>query len=705
MPRRCFTKEQQGVLHTKLPGFIDAQGRGRGKAYVRAIHAEFSKRWPEQEELFPGRRKINCGEELAVQALKEKREGRNSGKRGRLTGRAIQQLVRKHKNKRKRTLQSGEIYSQLYAEKVSAVYQERKTPNLSRGARLNLRRKIATELLEGESEEVKEEVEAEREKNKDGLHAEQDVDGDLDAATDDPKAAAQEYIDDLPAMLSSIIDEVGTLCPDWGFQLVAAGPMPKADNRFRVFDIYSGPKSLEGNTFSESHDGFSKSFCAPLCQKEEREKVLSALKYTITPEGSDSEDDNADQGGVSSFKSPSAPPTRRTRTPSFTGSENDKRTSPPRRAPPLLINPNAEDDDDEHSRPSSPRKSGQSGAKAAQKSRRTALDHFPISESDSSDSDFCQRDEAGPTNDDDNGTISSKRVDLGEGGEDKEDQDENQQGSDRDEDKDKDQPKSTSTKRPRRVAFEGESDSDAPNPVTSSDRHAKKRAAATAKRLETREKRRLEKEVEAAKKKEAEAAKKEVEETRQKKASADEARAKRVEAEKAAKVKTPKKKATTGGNVVEVVETNSAGTKALSGNGTKSKSKVPPQASPAPRDDQDDTVVNPPSRTNPARTNKTAASGSRRKAKPTSNDVPAPSPDASASAAVPVASIPLHRGDASPTPPPQPKRKSVASSKRPRDEPEAPSEETSGRAKRVRKAPTARDADVSFAPPPRVKRT
>ncbi|TFK60197.1 hypothetical protein BDN72DRAFT_541533 [Pluteus cervinus] len=66
-------------------------------------------------------------------------------------------------------------------------------------------------------------------------------------------------------MLSSIIDEVGKLCPDWGFQLVAAGPMPKADNKFHVFDIYSGPKSLEGNTFSEGHEGFSKSFCAPLC--------------------------------------------------------------------------------------------------------------------------------------------------------------------------------------------------------------------------------------------------------------------------------------------------------------------------------------------------------------------------------------------------------------------------------------------------------
>ncbi|TFK57883.1 hypothetical protein BDN72DRAFT_919356 [Pluteus cervinus] len=220
MPRRCFSKEQQDMLHTRIPGFIDAQGRGRGKAYARAIHAEFSKRWPEREELFPGRRKIKCSEEAAVQVLKEKKEGRNSGKRGRLTGRAIQQLVRKHHNKRKRALQSGEIYGQLYGEKISAVYQERKTPNLSRGERLNLRRKIASELLEGESEEVKQEVEAEREKKKDELHTEQDVDGDLDATVEDPKAAAQDYIDDLPAMLSSIIDEVGKLCPDWGFQLV-----------------------------------------------------------------------------------------------------------------------------------------------------------------------------------------------------------------------------------------------------------------------------------------------------------------------------------------------------------------------------------------------------------------------------------------------------------------------------------------------------
>ncbi|TFK60710.1 hypothetical protein BDN72DRAFT_501071 [Pluteus cervinus] len=199
MPRRCFSKEQQDMLHTKIAGFIDAQGRGRGKAFARAIHAEFSKRWPEREELFPGRRKITCKEDAAVQVLKEKKEGqiysymqRNSGKRGRLTGRAIQQLVRKHHNKRKRALQSGEIYGQLYPEKVSVVYQERKTPNLSRGERLNLRRKITSELLEGESEEVKQEVEAEREKKKDELHAEQDVDGDLDAAVEDPKAAAQE---------------------------------------------------------------------------------------------------------------------------------------------------------------------------------------------------------------------------------------------------------------------------------------------------------------------------------------------------------------------------------------------------------------------------------------------------------------------------------------------------------------------------------
>ncbi|TFK60234.1 hypothetical protein BDN72DRAFT_864529 [Pluteus cervinus] len=771
MPKRCFDKDQLAMLQTKVGGFLDAQSRGRGKAYARAVHSEFSKRWPEHEELFPGRRKIKAEDEAKVQLLREKKEGqilswlhRSSAPRGRLTGRAIQQLVRKHRNKRKRAYQPGEVYNQLYPAKVNAAYEEQKTPDLSKGQRLNLIRKIANELLENESEEVKEEVRAEREKKKNELHAEQEVDSDLEAAAENADSTTQEYIEDLPAIWGSLMEEVGKLCPDWGFQLVAAGPMPKADNKFHVFDIYSGPKSIEGYTLSETLEGFSGSFCAPLCtfvkecfgQKEAREKLLGELKYTITPDSEDSDADDlpssksrrriptSSHKDAKAFDGEVAPPPRRKNRqplPSFTDSEEDEivESSPRlRRPPPLLITPTSDEERDEVSPPVK-------ATPTSTKAKKHDLEKFPLAGADDSDFEHVLN-----------------TVEQSAGEPDKSDGEEEAGGRDisgtpLESDQDDEVAKSNSSpvkKRSRHVAFASESDEE--HPSKSSAFRAKGRATATAKRLETRQKNLEKKEAAAKAKREEEDRLKSKEEDRLRKIAADEATAKRAEIQKAKAKADAKKGAKTKGETV-VVEKEKSSTKAssLAGSTFAQGSEVEPIVSSPPKSTADNVA-----RQTNTKVGKVTASARSRgpKAKPTSDDPPSPSSGVSPSktnedapprrdgSPAPSSSpskakgrktaprkriqadskdtetpsgaspsktnedAPPPRRDGSPAPSPslsKAKGKITAPRKRLRADSTNDTETAVADvlpAKRARRAPAARDADVSFAPPPRVKR-
>ncbi|TFK58843.1 hypothetical protein BDN72DRAFT_906367 [Pluteus cervinus] len=181
MPRSWTTVEQKAWLETKIAGFADARTRGRSTAYAKAVHHAFAEVWPELDELFAHRtsqRPINLSpgdvEELRIYQRKRGVQilswlQRNSTQRGRLANRAVRVLLRNHGPRRRRTYQLGEVYNKLYPEKVNAVYQERKVDGLSRGQRLNLIKKISEELLEDETDEVKEEVEREQDKRRDEL--------------------------------------------------------------------------------------------------------------------------------------------------------------------------------------------------------------------------------------------------------------------------------------------------------------------------------------------------------------------------------------------------------------------------------------------------------------------------------------------------------------------------------------------------------
>ncbi|TFK59262.1 hypothetical protein BDN72DRAFT_865299 [Pluteus cervinus] len=692
MPKRCFDKDQLAMLQTKVGGFLDAQSRGRGKAYARAVHSEFSKRWPEREELFPGRRKIKPEEEAKIQLLREKKEGqilswlhRSSAPRGRLTGRAIQHLVRKHRNKRKRAYQPGEVYNQLYPAKVNAVYEEQKTPDLSRGQRLNLIRKIANELLEGESEEVKEEVKEAREKKRNELHAEQDVDSDLEAAAENADSTLQEYIEDLPIIWSSLMDEVGKLCPDWGFQLVAAGPMPKADNKFHVFDIYTGPKSIEGYTLSETLEGFSSLFCAPLCHKDAREQLLAKLKYTIAPNSEDSDADDQSTNSRRSIPTPPhdedsdgvvSPPRRKTRQspPLFTDSEIDEAPPPLRRAPPLLAMSTSDDDEDEVTPPP---KVTPSRATASKKSKKHTLETFPLACGEDSDSEGAN--EFDKLNHQHKGARPSGEPDQ----EDVE-------------------PKSPSPKkRKRQVTFANESDEEPPS--NSSALHATKRAATTAKRLETRRKNAAEKEAATKAQEEEEARLKREEEARLKKIAADEARANRAEIEKLKTVDI-KKGATKSKKDEKEKLSKSASPQLTESNDVPDgeNEAVVPSSVKSTADDVARKTNTKSSKTPPA----TRSRGSKAKSK--SDNAPSSAPGGSQSTTN--GDAPPRRRDASPAPSPslsKAKEKNAATRKRARVEATTKDTETAVAelpAKRARRAPAARDAEVSFAPPPRVKR-
>ncbi|TFK60095.1 hypothetical protein BDN72DRAFT_905269 [Pluteus cervinus] len=309
MPRTWTTVEQKGWLGTKVAGFIDARARGRSTAYAKSIHHSFSEIWPELDALFVHRTgdrpiNLNAAELDELKAYKKKRGlqifqwlQRNSTQRGRLANRAVKVLMRNHGPRRRRTYQLGEIYNKLYPERVSAVYQERKVEGLSRGQRLNLIKKISDELLEGETDEVKEEVLTEQVKRRDeldvmvnGLNSTDEVD--LDEMT------LQQYIDQLPELLTSVVGEINRFCPDWGFLVLASGPMPKANNATHVFDIYSGPKTVEGYTFAEAHEGFDTELRIPfgnfveagIVENEKRAKAkeaLDSLKHTIKTDESD----------------------------------------------------------------------------------------------------------------------------------------------------------------------------------------------------------------------------------------------------------------------------------------------------------------------------------------------------------------------------------------------------------------------------------
>ncbi len=88
------------------------------------------------------------------------------------------------------------------------------------------------------------------------------------------------YINQLPILLTSVVGEIGKLCPEWGFLVVASGPMQKANNATHVFEyvilqigpeavhsqlhsIYSGPKTVEGYTFVETQEDFDTTLRIP----------------------------------------------------------------------------------------------------------------------------------------------------------------------------------------------------------------------------------------------------------------------------------------------------------------------------------------------------------------------------------------------------------------------------------------------------------
>ncbi|TFK60901.1 hypothetical protein BDN72DRAFT_864018 [Pluteus cervinus] len=312
MPKTWTTIEQKDWLHTKIPGFIDARARGRSTAYAKGVHRSFSEIWPEIDTLFKERTStrpinLNAADVGELQAYKKKRSvqihtwlQRNSTQRGRLANRAVKALLRNSAPRRKRAYQLGEIYNKLYPENVAAVYQERKTEDLTKGQRLNLIKKISEELLEGETEEVKALVEQEQDKRRDQLEVLAKGNGATTAELDD--LTLQQYINQLPDLLTSVVGEIGKLCPEWGFLVVASGPMPKANNATHLFDLYSGPKSVEGYTFVEAHEDFDTDVRIPFgnfveagivdaVKREAAKEALNTLDLKINNGDSDSEDE------------------------------------------------------------------------------------------------------------------------------------------------------------------------------------------------------------------------------------------------------------------------------------------------------------------------------------------------------------------------------------------------------------------------------
>lgn len=55
MPAYWTTREQRDWLQAKVGAFLEARSRHRTIRFVKGVHAEFSREWPERDILFPAK--------------------------------------------------------------------------------------------------------------------------------------------------------------------------------------------------------------------------------------------------------------------------------------------------------------------------------------------------------------------------------------------------------------------------------------------------------------------------------------------------------------------------------------------------------------------------------------------------------------------------------------------------------------------------
>lgn len=191
MPIYWTTKEQREWLNTKASEYLNARARNNTSRFVKSVHTEFSKKWPEREILFP----TPVGQEPVELTADKQREldeftlkrfnvcvpilhynqtyqdfmvqqlvtwfQRNALPDGRRSSRkACTTLINKYR-KRSRQYQSGEMYGKLYPDRVQVEFNKHTAgalEKLTNGEVLNLRRKIAAELWELADKEESEEA-------------------------------------------------------------------------------------------------------------------------------------------------------------------------------------------------------------------------------------------------------------------------------------------------------------------------------------------------------------------------------------------------------------------------------------------------------------------------------------------------------------------------------------------------------------------
>ncbi|TFK58900.1 hypothetical protein BDN72DRAFT_865589 [Pluteus cervinus] len=334
-------KPQKVMLRTKVTGFIDARSRGRSKAHARSVHAEFSKLWPEKEELYPTEpgappRQLTPKQKAKVQALIEKRFKRNSSKRGRAVSKAVKVLMRGHR-KRRRAPQASEAYIKLYPAKVQAVYLERKgDQKMTNGVRLNFLRKIAEELLAEEPEEILTKVATKQQAMRDAL-------------TESSNTRVEDNLEN--SALSDVYDGPTTI-HGYGF--------PDAEVTFDA-NIRQVVEYQELKTVAAALDGIKISPDIPDVSDDEEDKPFPSL--SSGPRTSVKDTDASDSEDEDSTPRPSAPkrgakaaasiPRAQSCNSSSTGvvRDDDDHSPPPRPMPHrvggTLVDDGSDSDDDE----------------------------------------------------------------------------------------------------------------------------------------------------------------------------------------------------------------------------------------------------------------------------------------------------------------------------------------------------------------------
>ncbi|EDR11738.1 uncharacterized protein LACBIDRAFT_314296 [Laccaria bicolor S238N-H82] len=296
MGKRWTTEDQERWLNENAPFFIDAQQQGKVDRFLKDLNERWFARYPTEPSQVSST-KMRLRSWMNWHGAKRRRDTKSS------TSVFLFKQKQQFKKSHSRVYHKDEMYSTMFPDKVrkAMAFERAVVGAVDPSERMSVQRKVAARMLEMEPQSVKNQVDEKIEEMRERLRKEREEaedSADSDAEMEDVNSTSrtpEEYhkaITQLPAVvnngLQALSRETG-----WFFFLSCAGPAPSANGSI-CMDHYSvGPKSISGNTFTESYLGFESGFQDPFqkfvksCYPPEirRQRALNPNLNPITEEG------------------------------------------------------------------------------------------------------------------------------------------------------------------------------------------------------------------------------------------------------------------------------------------------------------------------------------------------------------------------------------------------------------------------------------